>query len=145
MSVQCCFKSNTYCVLLGDAQQFFCGFRGNIFVYTNLLNQTILCLIPQYKLFYYCNWSVLKKMLGKSLYVTGLVWLLRSLKKKKLYIKKNSPTNFQSCYIRMTFYFDRNVVEWKVQYLSFRCSEVKVIRFQKKIYSSKVQILKKCT
>lgn len=24
-SVQCCFKSNTYCVLLGDTQQFFCG------------------------------------------------------------------------------------------------------------------------
>ncbi len=33
-----------------------------------------------------------------------------------------------------TFYFkdlDRNVVEWKVQYLSFKCSEVKVVRFQK--------------
>ncbi len=38
-SVQCCFKSNTYCVLLGDAQQFFCGFIGNIFVYTILQNQ----------------------------------------------------------------------------------------------------------
>ncbi len=34
-----------------------------------------------------------------------------------------------------TFYFeelDRNVVEWKVQYLFFKCSEVKVIIFQKK-------------
>ncbi len=32
-SVQCCFKSNTYCVLIGDAQLFFCGFIGNIFTY----------------------------------------------------------------------------------------------------------------
>ncbi len=41
-SVQCCFKSNTYCVLLGDAQLFFCGFIGNILIYTILQNQNIL-------------------------------------------------------------------------------------------------------
>ncbi len=55
---------------------------------------------------------------------------------------KNTHWN---CYIVTYFYLDdldRKVVEWKLRYLSFKCSKVKVICFQKKIilkytYSSK--------
>ncbi len=36
-------------------------------------------------------------------------------------------------------------MEWKVQYLSFKCSYFKITSFLKRLYSSKVQKLIKCT
>ncbi len=107
--------------------------------------------------YHICYWSVFKKcwevtscsptrVITDKLSEKKESHVLEKKKKKKK--KKKSPTDFQICYIVTTFYFedlDRNVVEWKVQYLTFKCSEVKVISFQKKEYSSKVQILKKCT
>ncbi len=144
-SVQCCFKSNTYCALLGDAQQLFCGFMGNIFVYTILQNlYNILS-----NIYHNINFLLLnccKEISHLQLVSVQKCWEITSrnprkiitdrLSKKKSHFRevKKSPIDFQSCYIVTTFYFedlDRNVVEWKVHYLSFKCSEVKVISFQK--------------
>ncbi len=125
--VLCCFKSNTYCVLLGDAQQFFCGFIGNIFMYKILHNQTTLSLCLIYNINFLLNgWINITfatgqclKNAGKSLHVALQEWLLIGCLKKKSRFREEekSPTNFQSCYIVMTIYFEdlyRNV--WSEDY-----------------------------
>ncbi len=104
-SVQSYFKSNTYCVLLGDAQQFICGFIANIFTYTILQNQTILCLLYTTILTYYrffvnkyhfCNWSLFIKCWESTSHNPRRVITDRLSKKYILDKKEKSATDFQS-------------------------------------------------
>ena len=63
-------------------------------------------------------------------------------------LRRNTNIWLQSCVgpgRKTNDKLSRNVVEMKVHYLSLNCNGVKVICFQKCKYSSKVQILNKCT